>query len=31
MAGHRFHWHGRWHRIRLEPDRPFAIWRLTAG
>lgn len=31
MAGHRFGWTGRWHRIRLVPDLPFAIWRLMPG
>ncbi len=29
MHGHRFNWHGRWQRIRIEPDHPFFVWRLT--
>jgi starch synthase (maltosyl-transferring) len=31
MTGSRWGWTGRWHRLRLEPERPFGIWRLSAG
>ena len=29
--GHRFQWHGKIQRIRLEAAQPFAIWRISAG
>ena len=29
--GHRFQWHGKHQRIRLEATRPFALWRIRAG
>lgn len=29
--GYRFRWYGKEQRIRIEPDQPFRIWRLTPG
>ena len=29
--GYRFQWHGRDQHIRIEPDQPYRIWRLTPG
>ncbi|PLZ00999.1 DUF3416 domain-containing protein [Burkholderia sp. WAC0059] len=29
MNGARFAWNGRWQHVRLDPARPFAIWRLA--
>jgi starch synthase (maltosyl-transferring) len=29
--GHRFQWHGKIQRIRLEAAQPFAIWRISVG
>jgi starch synthase (maltosyl-transferring) len=29
--GHAFAWHGKQHTIRLDPSRPFSLWRLRAG
>jgi starch synthase (maltosyl-transferring) len=28
ISGHKFTWTGKWQRLRLEPDRPFSIWRV---
>jgi starch synthase (maltosyl-transferring) len=30
-AGHRFRWHGKNQRIRLDPDEPYRIWRIAPG
>ena len=30
-AGHRFAWHGKEQQIRIAPDEPYRIWRLTPG
>jgi starch synthase (maltosyl-transferring) len=30
-AGHSFSWHGKIQRIRLTPDEPYRIWRLSLG
>ncbi|GAA4334960.1 alpha-1,4-glucan--maltose-1-phosphate maltosyltransferase [Pigmentiphaga soli] len=29
LEGHRFAWHGKFQYLRLEPGRPYAIWRIS--
>ena len=31
VEGHRFRWHGKYHRIRLDPEQPYRIWRVAPG